>query len=216
MDSVVSPRLPIQTGIPGNSACLQIEVFSGARRNPHSNFESTVIFLGSDPECDFILSEDSFPPMYAFLLIDSRGVVLRHLGGGPVLLLDAKPIGRQRITTTATVSAGPLTMALQITPSAIKTDRCQNANRYQDIVPFNPSDSMLAAEAGIQLIEQASRLLASISSRGTEDFAQTTAGKFASTRPTNLCTTNSADLKLSVGLPVTGQLPPIWQHICLN
>ena len=216
MDSVLSPSLPIQTGIPGNSACLQIEVLSGARRNPHSNFESTAIFIGSDPECDFILSEDYFPPMYAFLLIDSRGAVLRHLGGGPVLLLDAKPIGRQRITTTATVSAGPLMMALQITPSAFKNDRCQNTNRYQDIVPLNTSDSMLTTETGIQLIEQASRLLASISTRGTEDFAQTAIMTSVSTRPTNLCTTNSADLKLSVGLPATGQSPPIWQHICLN
>ena len=81
MDSILSPSLPVQTGIPGSSACLQIEVLSGARRNPRSDFESTTIFLGSDPECDFILSGDYFPPMYAFLLVNSQGAVIRHLGG---------------------------------------------------------------------------------------------------------------------------------------
>ena len=88
MDSMLAPSLPVQIGISGSSACLQIDVISGARRNPQSNFESTAVFLGSDPECDFILDKEFFPPMYAFLLVDSQGTVVRHLGDGPSLLLD--------------------------------------------------------------------------------------------------------------------------------
>lgn len=213
MDSILSPSLPVQTGIPGSSACLQIEVLSGARRNPRSDFESTTIFLGSDPECDFILSGDYFPPMYAFLLVNSQGAVIRHLGGGPTLLLDTNPIERQRITTTATITAGPLAITLQVMPSAFIEGHCQKEmHRNLNIGHFHSSEGVLSADGSIQLIEQASRLLASIDRQESEDFTATVINQHTE----NSHDGKSTDIKLSIGRPATGQLPPIWHHICLN
>ena len=42
MEPMLAPSLPVQIGISGSSACLQIDVISGARRNPQSNFENLV------------------------------------------------------------------------------------------------------------------------------------------------------------------------------
>ena len=212
MDSVLSPSLPVQTGISGGSACLQIDVLSGAQRNPQSNFESTTIFLGSDPECDFILSGDYFPPMYAFLLVDSQGAVIRHLGGGPPLLLDTNLIERQRITTTAKITAGPLAIALQVTPSLFQEDHSQKLHRYQDMDRITLDNDILGAETSIQLIEQASRLLASIGGRETDEVSPITMDQ----KSTNACDHSATQLNITIGRPATGQLPPIWHHICLN
>ena len=212
MDSVLSPSLPVQTGISGGSACLQIDVLSGAQRNPQSNFESTTIFLGSDPECDFILSGDYFPPMYAFLLVDSQGAVIRHLGGGPPLLLDTNLIERQRITTTAKITAGPLAIALQVTPSLFQEDHSQKLHRYQDMDRITLDNDILGAETSIQLIEQASRLLASIGGRETDEVSPITMDQ----KSTNACDHSETQLNITIGRPATGQLPPIWHHICLN
>ena len=212
MDSVLSPSLPVQTGISGGSACLQIDVLSGAQRNPQSNFESTTIFLGSDPECDFILSGDYFPPMYAFLLVDSQGAVIRHLGGGPPLLLDTNLIERQRITTTAKITAGPLAIALQVTPSLFQEDHSQKLHRYQDMDRITLDNDILGAETSIQLIEQASRLLASIGGRETDEVSPITMDQ----KSTNACDHSATRLNITIGRPATGQLPPIWHHICLN
>ena len=212
MDPVLAPSLPVQIGTAGNSACLQIDVLSGAQRNPQSNFESTTIFLGSDPECDFILSGDYFPPMYAFLLVDSQGAVIRHLGGGPPLLLDTNLIERQRITTTAKITAGPLAIALQVTPSLFQEDHSQKLHRHQDMDRITLGNDMLGTETSIQLIEQASRLLASIGGRETDEVPPITMDQ----KSTNACDHSATRLNITIGRPATGQLPPIWHHICLN
>lgn len=202
MDSVLSADLPIRMAAKCGSASLQLAILSGAKKNSQIDFESTSLFLGSDPECDLILDPTYFPPMYAFLLIESHSVILRHLGGGPVLFVDRQPIQRRRIETLADVHAGPLSLSLQVTPS---TSGAQTPKMNS------------AVESGTQLIEQASRLLLSI---GKEQMGIPSSGEssekmteVAPLRHNHLST--SDDLKLSVGLPASGPLPPTWQHICL-
>ena len=219
MDPMLAPSLPVQIGISGSSACLQIDVLSGAQRNPQSNFESTTVFLGSDPECDFILDREFFPPMYAFLLVDSQGAVVRHLGGGPSLRLDTKLIARHRVTKTANITAGPLAIRLHVTPGAFSADDPHNARvqspRNRATVSQNESgNDALQIEKSIQLIEQASRLLASMGDQGTR--VQTLTGMSKDREPACLDDHNPEKLNLSVGRPLAGQLPPLWHHLCLN
>ena len=219
MDPVLAPSLPVQIGTAGNSACLQIDVLSGAQRNRQSNFENTAIFLGSDPECDFILSGEFFPPMYAFLLVDSQGAVVRHLGGGPSLLLDNKPTLRHRITETANMTAGPLAIRLHVTPGAFAVDdshklQAQSLGNNATIPQNQSGNDALHIEKSIQLIEQASRLLASVGDQGI--CVPTPARGTKDQQPSWLDDHNPAELNLSVGRPVAGQLPPHWHHLCLN
>ncbi|MEC7502000.1 MAG: hypothetical protein VX970_09745 [Planctomycetota bacterium] len=223
MDPMLAPSLPVQIGISGSSACLQIDVISGARRNPQSNFESTAVFLGSDPECDFILDKEFFPPMYAFLLVDSQGTVVRHLGDGPSLLLDTKPTLRHRVTKTANITAGPLAIRLHVTPGAFSVDdpdsvRVQsppNSNSNSATIAQNESGTdAIQIEKSIQLIEQASRLLASMKDQGT--CVETSTGMLTDRRPSYSNDHNPAELNLSIGRPAAGQLPPLWHHLCLN
>ena len=217
MDPVRAPGLPVQNGIAGNSACLQIDVLSGAQRNPQSDLGSAAIFFGSDPECDFILSEDYFPPMYAFLLVDSKGAVVRYLGGGPPLLLDHKPITRHRITKTANITGGPLALKLHLSSGTFPVGHSPSADGQWHVptTEFDPmGDEELRLEKNIQLIEQASRLLASISDRRTVESTPV-----AVTQVRNRSDSyhrSPAALSLSVGRPATGQLPPLWHHICVN
>ena len=219
MDPMLAQSLPVQIGISGSSACLQIDVLSGAKRNPQSNFESTAVFLGSDPECDFILDREFFPPMYAFLLVDSRGAVVRHLGGGPSLRLDTKLVARHRVTKTTNITAGPLAIRLHVTPGPLSLEDPHNEftqrPRNRPTIPQNESgNDALQIEKSIQLIEQASRLLASMGD--PEIRFQTPAGMSKDRQP--LCSGDHSpeELNVSVGRPLEGQLPPLWHHLCPN
>ncbi|MDG2207932.1 MAG: FHA domain-containing protein [Pirellulales bacterium] len=206
MESVLAADLPTHVTAVAGSASLQIDIASGAKKNPQISFESNALFLGSDPQCDLLLDPMHFPPMYAFLLIESHGIVLRHLGGGPDLFVNRQPAQRQRIEASAHVHAGPLSLKLHVTPST---------------VPRQPRTMSIAAESGSQLIEQASRLLAAIGQEHAEVGTITTSPHHA--RETAITATNaehnplplSEEVKLSVGLPDPGHLPPAWQHICL-
>ena len=212
METVLSPHLLSKTTLLIGSACLQIEIVSGAQKNLHSNFEGTSLFLGSDPECDLVLSGDHFPPMYAFLLVDSQSVVARYLGEGPLLLVDQKPVGRQRIFQQAHLSAGPFAMNIHVTPSQ------PQSFDFEDAADTPAHIKSHAIETGIQLIEQASRLLASIGNQKRAEVPLALSPVETSgphTPSTTLHSTTTADLKLSVGLPASRELPPIWQHICL-
>ena len=217
MESVLAAKLSTYVTAVAGSASLKIDIAAGATKNPKINFESNSLFLGSDPECDLLLDPMHFPPMYAFLLIESHGIVLRHLGGGPDLFVDRQPTLRQRIETSAHVHAGPLSLRLHVTPST---------------APRQPRTMSIAAESGSQLIEQASRLLAAIGHEhaavGTMQTMQSETispphTREISTTATTITATNaehnshplSEELKLSVGLPDPGHLPPAWQHICL-
>ena len=225
IDPMLAPSLPVQIGILGRSACLQIDVISGTRRNPQSNFESTTVFLGSDPECDFILDGEFFPPMYAFLLVDSQGVVVRHLGDGPSLLLDTKPTLRHRVIKTANITAGPLAIRLHVTPGAFFVDDPNNVRgqSHQSRTSRHNSATMTQDESGtdaiqieksIQLIEQASRLLASIKDQGT--CVETSTGMLKDRRQLHSKDYNPLELNRSIGRPAAGQLPPLWHHLCPN
>ena len=214
MESVLAANLPTHVIAVADSASLQIVIASGAKRNPQISFESNALFLGSDPECDLLLDPMHFPPMYAFLLIESHSIVLRHLGGGPDLFVDRQPTQRQRIETSAHVHAGPLSLTLHVTPST---------------APRQPRTMSIAAESGSQLIEQASRLLAAIGHEHAEvgtiqsETISPSHAREMSTTATTITATNAEhnsrplpeELKLSVGLPDPGHLPPAWQHICL-
>ena len=215
IDPVRTLDPPVQIGIAGTSACLQIDIISGAKRNPQSDFGSTAIFFGSDPECDFVLSGDSFPPMYAFVLVDSQGAVVRFLGGGPTMFLDQKPITRHRITKTASITGGPLSLKLHISSrgSAVDPSSSIIGHRHIPLTDFDPScDEEIRVEKSIQLIEQASRLLASISDRKADKRIP----PMMTQDPNSHHHRDLGALSLSVGRPSTGQLPPIWHHICFN
>ena len=216
-DPVRAPGPVTQKRIACKSTCLRVEVVSGAQRNPESDLGSTSIFFGSDFECDFILSEDYFPPIYAVLLVDSQGAVLRYLGGGPPLLLDHIPVTRQRFTKSAIIAGGPLALKIHFSPevSAMEYPQCSDVRPQASTTEYDLSrDGEVRVEKNIQLIEQASRLLANISDQKMNASTQTTVTRDRVN--SNPWHHSSAELSLSVGRPATGQLPPLWHHIYVN
>jgi hypothetical protein len=193
------------------STTVQIEIISSTSDNQSRYLENTASFIGSDHECDLVLNDNRFPPIYAFLLADHKGVVLRYLGCGPELHVDGKPIERVVITDSAHVIAGPFSFTLRVSPTVPQAD---------DGLQMYESAERAREDPAIKLIEQASCLLSSIGQQADRNASSgrphctksTTRGQ---STPTGYLTVSPSSLKLSIGLPPATNITPAWKHLCL-
>ena len=132
---------------------VKVEITSGDTGTRYYELQNTASFIGSDQECDMVLADDCFPPIYAFLLLHPHGVVLRHLGRGPEISVDGQSTRRLLITNQAHIVAGPFSFLLRVSP---------NASGHAEAVTVEETGKPSSEDGPVKLIEQASRLLSQI------------------------------------------------------
>lgn len=192
-------------------SAVQVEITSGDIENRFHELQTTAYFIGSDQECDMVLGDDRFPAIYAFLLVHPRGVVLRHLGGGPEICVDGQPTERILITGSAHVTAGSFAFTLRVLP---------NTTLPAAQLQMHESESQASDHAPIKLIEQASRLLSEIQQQvghthsPPHPYVTNSVPRENDVTPGTL-TVTPLSLNISIGLPPVGNLPPAWKHLCL-
>ena len=198
------------------SATVQIEIISSTDASQSRYLENTASFIGSDHECDLVLDDNRFPPIYAFLLADHKGAVLRYLGCGPKLQVDGKPIDRVSITDSAQVTAGPFSFTLRVSRTVPQANDGLRMSESAERV----TAERVTEDPAIKLIEQASCLLSSI---GQQADRNASFGKPHCTKsitreqstPNGYLTVSPSSLKLSIGLPSATNITPAWKHLCL-
>ena len=130
---------------------------------------------------------------------------------------DLKSGQRNRNDLPRWSSGGPLALKIHFSPevSAMEYPQCSDVRPHASTTEYDLSrDGEVRVEKNIQLIEQASRLLANISDQKMNASTQTTVTRDRVN--SNPWHHSSAELSLSVGRPATGQLPPLWHHIYVN
>ncbi len=187
---------------------VKVEITSGDTGTRYYELRNTASFIGSDQECDIRLADDCFPPIYAFLLLHPKGVVLRHLGQGPEISVDGQSTRRLLITSAAHIVAGPFSFLLQVSP---------NATRHAEAPTVHEAGKPSSEDRPVKLIEQASRLLSQIQEQaGHKNSLSHGPPKFPENRPASgLLAVSPVSLNLSLGLPPTGSAAPQWNHLCL-
>jgi len=192
----------------GSLPNVKVEITSGDMGTRYYELRNTASFIGNNQECDILLDNDCFPPIYAFLLIHPKGVVLRHLGRGPEILVDGQSTRRQLITSQAHIVAGPFSFLLQVSPNATRPAKAPTVHEV---------DKAFSEDGSVKLIEQASRLLLQIQEKaGHNNGLSHGSAKFPENRPTSgLLDVLPVSLNLSLGLPPTGSAAPHWNHLCL-
>ncbi|MEK6247063.1 MAG: FHA domain-containing protein [Planctomycetales bacterium] len=174
-----------------STGAVQITITSGRTRQRVRHIQGSSYFLGSDRHCDLVLEDNRYPPLYALLLVRQQGVILRHLGQGPDLIIDGQPIRREFITADVCIRTGPYTFNLGLN---IKTE-AQSIRLHPQTDPPQLQ----------QLIQQASRLLSDIGEKpGFHDMTP----EIYATKPHRI-----RSAALSVGLPSQSTSPQTWQHI---
>ena len=158
-----------------------------------------------------VLGENGFPPIYAFLLVHPRGVVLRHLGGGPEICVDGQPTERILITSSAHVTAGPFSFTLRV---------LSNTTLPAAQLRMHAGEGQASDHPPIKLIEQASRLLSQIQQQVSYKHSMPHQDVANSMPPENnvtlgTLTVTPLSLNITIGLPPVGSVPFAWKHLCL-
>lgn len=192
----------------GSLPAIKVELTSGDTGTRYYELQNTASFIGSDQECDIVLSGDCFPPIYAFLLLHPQGVVLRHLGRGPEIAVDGKSTQRLLITSQAHIVAGPFSFLLRVST---------NATEQTEALSVDETGKPHSENGPTKLIEQASRLLSQIQEQAGQNHSLwQRSTKFPENRPdAGLLAVSPISLNLSLGLPQAGTAAPQWNHLCL-
>ena len=103
---------------------VSLEVVRGRVSQPLRTVAEAVFLIGSGTDCDLVLGDDSFPESYAAITTTSGGVNLRHLGGGPAILVRGSAVsqfGGASIVSGDLVEMGSLAFRVRIVPAVAET-----------------------------------------------------------------------------------------------
>ena len=67
-----------------------LEIVRGQARELVRPVAGPVFLMGTGTDCDLVLGDPQFPEVYAYLFVTQQGVSLRHLGAGPILIVNGR------------------------------------------------------------------------------------------------------------------------------
>ena len=67
-----------------------LEIVRGQARELVRPVAGPVFLMGTGTDCDLVLGDPQYPEVFSYLFITQQGVSLRHLGAGPVLIVNGR------------------------------------------------------------------------------------------------------------------------------
>jgi len=74
-----------------------LEIGRGHARQKTRPITGPVFLIGSDSDCDLVLADERFDPIFAYLIAGKDGVTLRCVGEGPEVTIDGRPTRKSRL-----------------------------------------------------------------------------------------------------------------------
>ncbi len=88
-DNRQSLRFPkIFTDLPS----VELVIVRGRARDRVRSVVGPVFLIGGSTQCDLVLGDPSVPSVHSYMLVTRRGVMLRHLGEPPFVIVEGKRV----------------------------------------------------------------------------------------------------------------------------
>jgi pSer/pThr/pTyr-binding forkhead associated (FHA) protein len=110
---------------------VELEILRGRARNKIRRVEVPVFLIGSAHDCDLVLADPAFPEVHTYLYVNSGGVSVRRLGGGPELAVDGREVQSSAIVDGQTLRIGTYEFAVRINRPS-KNDRHEDGTATGD------------------------------------------------------------------------------------
>ena len=86
---------------------VTLEIVRGQAREKVRHVTTPAFLIGSAPDCDLVLGDPRFPQVYAYLIVHTGGVLVRHLGFEPDLKVNGQEVSRVALCDGDRLRLGP-------------------------------------------------------------------------------------------------------------
>ena len=86
---------------------VTLEIVRGQAREKVRHVTTPAFLIGSAPDCDLVLGDPRFPQVYAYLIVHTGGVLVRHLGFEPELTVNGQEASRVALRDGDRLRLGP-------------------------------------------------------------------------------------------------------------
>ncbi len=86
---------------------VTLEIIRGQARERVRHVTTPAFLIGSAPDCDLVLGDPQFPQVYAYLIVHTGGVLIRHLGFDPELTVNGEDASREALRDGDHLRLGP-------------------------------------------------------------------------------------------------------------
>lgn len=155
---------------------VELEIVRGAARHTRRPVTGKVFLIGSACDCDLVLGDEQFPEAYAYLFVQDGEVTLRHLGGGPAVLVEGERVQARRLGDGDVLECGPFAFRIVIQSPELKgrKDKPKSGPHFalaaEEKCSLTPAEDVL----GLRLArEEVSQLLSDIAAAlqaGSDDL----------------------------------------------
>jgi pSer/pThr/pTyr-binding forkhead associated (FHA) protein len=86
---------------------VTLHIVRGQARQRVRHVTTPAYLIGSAPDCDLVIGDPQFPHVFAYLIVHSGGVFVRHLGFEPELIVNGRPATRVALRDGDRMQLGP-------------------------------------------------------------------------------------------------------------
>jgi len=124
---------------------VELQILRGRAQRMRRAVESRAFLIGTSCDCDLVLTAKHFPEVYAYLVVRPDSVSIRHLGLGPQLVVNGRPVTDARLADGDRIGTGPFEFMIHIAWSS----RTEPA----DIRPFSrqPTSRWISKQGAVDM-----------------------------------------------------------------
>jgi predicted component of type VI protein secretion system len=93
---------------------VELEIIRGRARQRRRRIEVPVFLIGSAPDCDLVLADNSFPEVHTYIYVNKQGVSVRRLGEGPELRVNGNSVQTARLVEGERLQLGSYEFAVHV------------------------------------------------------------------------------------------------------
>ena len=95
---------------------VELEIIRGAARQRKRRVTGPAFLIGRAHDSDLVLGDPQFPEAHSYILLDSHGVTIRHMGDDPPLLVNDEQVSTRALRDGDTISTGRYEFLVRISP----------------------------------------------------------------------------------------------------
>jgi hypothetical protein len=139
---------------------VELEIVRGTARHTRRHVVGKVFLIGSACDCDLVLGDEQFPDGYAYLFVQPDGVTVRHLGGGPAVVVNGEPVQARRMKHGEVLECGPYAFRLVISSTEPIRDEKPSppahhmSQTHEQIAAFVSADEVLGLRVAREEVSQ--------------------------------------------------------------
>lgn len=132
---------------------VELVIVHGRARETRRKVAGPVFMIGAARDCDLVLADARFPDVHSYIYVRREGVSVRHLGDGPGVEVDGRPVHMTRLVHGDQLRMGPYTFELRIAwPPGVRGDEQQTAAAWEGGESWSDEDD--GVDAGWRAAQQ--------------------------------------------------------------